>query len=285
MKKPNTLSKKIKGLGLILTIPVLMSAQAHVHPVNPIDPASVQINNNSCSGILYRSEIWDVLTTAPLDSRQSPPACNSRDSCGQFGTALNFSESFCHSKTQALTSVIVDSELQTYFHAPQNFVQSNLRTNYILTENVNFSCDVCAQTEHVQLEIGDNVASSFFYSGQSIFLRWWSDSPYSINSPYNNYIIQTSKRPLNSSNGYQFFATIKSDIGSFGLFDLTSELYNYQTQQLQFSACHEYEITLTVQAANSSDSYNSTHSFKLYDHATCPRTIQAQPIPIISLQY
>lgn len=275
--KPLTSAITLVTIGM--TISWLPNADAHV---NPADHA---INTATCSGVLYRSNHWSIANTSRL-SNQSAAVCNSptpEDNCGQFDLAVNYGDNFCASQTQPMSNALLSSHTNAYFYAPQNLVTPGERTTYLLSQDVDFSCNVCADTEQIYFENGDGNPRESFVSGEPVFFHWRTSSAYPSNSPYSQYIIQAKSRPLGASSSFQPFATIADNNQSFGLINLVDALYHYQNQQLQFTACAEYEITLAVKANNDNQFFYSKHYFKLYHQANCPETASSiNPGPTVS---
>ncbi len=255
--------------GLFLALPLIQTVSAHANPANH------PINHNSCEGVLYRSTMWNLSSAATVLNEPvlSCPATTLEDSCGQFDEAVIYGDNFCATQTQTMRNLIQSSFLHTQYYTPDTIVNPPARINYTFSQGMEFSCNVCADTERAQFEVGNNIAKTSFETGEPIFFRWWSLSQYSNNLPYDSYTLSAYKRPLHTTGSYQYFATIANNSGSFAMLNLTNALYQHNNQHLSFAGCYEYEIEVTVQLANVNTPSKSRHHFTVYDPMLCPQVM------------
>jgi hypothetical protein len=240
------------------------------------DDAPVQINNTQCAGVTYQAGIWNessrIGQNVSSRSNQTLATCNdviSGDNCGQFDMAFNFSENFCAIHTDNRRQAIFNAVSQTYYYGPENFVNENNRVNYTLPEGVDFSCNICALNESIRFESSDGELQNYFLTGQLIYMNWLRHFPHPVGSPYNGYKIESQKRPLNSNDEFQYVAQTNIHLGAFARVDLT--------EQLLFTACHEYKITLSVQDLGGLWA-DSSHIIQVFDNMLCPPVADSAPV-------
>ena len=240
------------------------------------EDAPVQINNTQCAGVTYQAGVWNesshIGQNASSRSNQTLATCNdvvSGDNCGQFDMAFNFGENFCAIHTGNRRQAIFNAISQTYYYGPENFVNEENRANYSLAEGVDFSCNICALNETIRFENNNNQQQNYFLTGETIFLNWWRSFPHLTSSPYNGYKIESLKRPLNTNSEFQHVAQTNIHAGAFARIDLT--------EQLLFTACHEYKIILSARDLDGLWA-DSSHIIQVFDNMLCPPVADSAPV-------